>query len=94
MTMPTPPYSDPLAAILNRFIEDIVSPRMEETFDNIAGHLHNPLKPQDGIPKSGPHKAKQVHKAQPADVKPKPPGPIPFTKPRHVWQLIPSPSPR
>ena len=62
--MPTPPYSDPLTAMFNRFIEDIVFPRMEEAFDNIADNIRKPPKPRR-IPKSGPHKAKRVHKAQP-----------------------------
>ncbi len=88
--MPTPPYSDPLTAMLNRFIEDIVFPRMEEAFDNIADNIRKPPKP-GRIPKSGPHKAKRVHKAQPQR-KAQAPRPNPAYTYYHLFEVSPTAS--
>jgi DnaJ-domain-containing protein 1 len=59
------PYADPLTEMLNRFVEDVVFPRMEEAFDKLTENLRNPGEAtQPGVKASRKKGQRRVHKAK------------------------------
>jgi DnaJ domain len=71
--------NDPLDTLLHNFLEAFVLPRVDEAFDRLAETMRHPAKP-GRIPKSGPHKPKRIHKAQPQPRPQRKPRPNPAHK--------------